>query len=111
MAGGSVFSGIFKRPFDVTESRSRQGILITLGGGLLVVFLVGNPFQGLIWSQIILSIQLPWTVFPLIFLTSSRKVMGQYATPILERILLWVVAAVISILNILLLRQILSVYF
>jgi Mn2+/Fe2+ NRAMP family transporter len=34
--------------------------------------------------------------------------MGKYATPLLERILLWVVAAVISILNILLLIQILS---
>ncbi len=66
-----------------------------------------NPFQGLLWSQIILSIQLPLTVFPLIFLTSSRKVMGKYATPPRERFLLWIVATVIAILNIMLLVQIL----
>jgi manganese transport protein len=107
MAGGSIFAGIFKKPFAMDERRSRQGVFITLGGGLLAGVMVRNPFQGLLWSQIILSIQLPLTVFLLIFLTSSRKVMGKYATPAGERFLLWTVATVISILNIMLLVQIL----
>jgi manganese transport protein len=106
MAGGSIFAGIFKKPFAMDERRSRQGVFITLGGGLLAAVMIRNPFQGLLWSQIILSIQLPLTVFPLIFLTSSRKVMGKYVTPTRERSLLWIVATVISILNIMLLVQI-----
>jgi len=107
MAGGSIFAGIFKKPFAMNDRRSRQGVLITLGGGLLAGFLIRNPFQGLIWSQIILSIQLPLTVFPLIFLTSSRKVMGPYATLSLEKFFLWAVAIIVLILNVLLLSQML----
>ena len=106
MAGGSIFAGIFKKPFAVTDRRSRQGILITLGGGLLAAFLVHNPFQGLIWSQIVLSMQLPFTIAPLIVLTSSKKVMGSYANKLPGWIVLWGLALVIAVLNVLLLIQI-----
>ena len=106
MAGGSIFAGMYQEPFDVSDSHSRTGILITIAGGLLLVFFITDPFQGLIWSQIVLSIQLPWTIFSLIFLTSSPRVMGKYANTKLNKIHLWLIFAIVSFFNIMLLLQI-----
>jgi manganese transport protein len=106
MAGGSIFAGIFQEPFDISDNHSRIGIMITILGGLLFIFFIKDPFQGLIWSQIALSIQLPWTIFSLIFLTSSFKVMGKFANNKGNNILLWFIAAIVSFLNVMLLIQI-----
>jgi len=106
MAGGSIFAGMYQEPFDVSDSHSRMGILITIAGGLLLVFFISDPFQGLIWSQIALSIQLPWTIFSLIFLTSSARVMGKYANTKINKIQLWLIFAIVSFFNIMLLLQI-----
>ncbi|MBI5101542.1 MAG: Nramp family divalent metal transporter [Nitrospirae bacterium] len=108
MAGGSIFAGIFMEPFNINDSHSRIGIMITLGGGLLAIFFLSDPFQGLIWSQIALSIQLPLTIFSLIYLTSSARVMGKFANTCREKISLWTVAAIVSVLNVMLLIQMLS---
>ena len=106
MAGGSIFAGMYQEPFDVSDSHSRTGILITIGGGLLLVFFISDPFKGLIWSQIALSIQLPWTIFSLVFLTSSARVMGKYANTKINKIHLWLIFAIVSFFNIMLLLQI-----
>jgi manganese transport protein len=106
MAGGSIFAGMYQEPFDVSDSHSRMGILITIAGGLLLVFFISDPFQGLIWSQIALSVQLPWTIFSLIFLTSSPRVMGKYANTKINKIHLWLIFAIVSFFNIMLLLQI-----
>ncbi|MEQ8220807.1 MAG: Nramp family divalent metal transporter [Candidatus Eremiobacterota bacterium] len=105
MAGGSIFAGIFEEPFDIRDNHSRTGIIITLLGALVIILFLKDPFKGLIWSQIILSIQLPLTIFTLIFLTSSTKVMGKYANSTGEIILLWLIAIIVSVLNIMLLIQ------
>jgi manganese transport protein len=105
MAGGSIFAGIYQEPFDIADSHSRTGVLITIIGGMLLVFFMSDPFQGLIWSQIALSIQLPWTIFALVFLTSSPKVMGKYANTRMNKFSLWFIAAIVSLLNVLLLVQ------
>lgn len=106
MAGGSIFAGIFKKPFDLRDPSSRLGVSITLFAGTVMIFFLDDPFQGLLWSQIILSLQLPLTLFPLIFLTSSPRVMGKSANPKSTQILLGTISAVVIILNFLLLRQI-----
>jgi manganese transport protein len=105
MAGGSIFAGIFREPFDPSDSHSRTGVAITILGGLLVIFFLQNPFQGIIWSQIILSIQLPWTIVALIVLTSSSRVMGKFANPSSHKILLWITALIVSFLNVMLLIE------
>ena len=56
-----------------------SGILISLGIALVLIFFIENPFYGLIISQMILSIQLPFMVFLQVGLTSSKRVMGKYA--------------------------------
>jgi manganese transport protein len=105
MAGGSILAGIYGRPFHLGEFYSRTGVFITLLGALTIIFFLQDPFQGIIWSQIILSIQLPLTILPLIHLTSSSKVMGEFAISRVEKFLLWIVSAIVLFLNGMLLIQ------
>lgn len=103
MAGGSVFAGIFIEPFDVNDPHSRIGLSITLLGALAAITLLSNPFRGILWSQVALSLQLPLTIIPLILLTSSRKVMGQYANSRFGALVLWGVGILVIGLNVALL--------
>lgn len=107
MAGGSIFAGLYSEPYDITDSHSRLGVLITLLVAGIVIFFIRNPFQGLLISQMLLSIQLPWTIFMQIYLTSAKNVMGKYANTPRERLALWGVGLVVSGLNILLLISVL----
>lgn len=107
MAGGSVFAGIFIEPFDINDPHSRVGLTITLVGALAVIMLLSNPFQGILWSQIVLSLQLPLTIIPLILLTSSKKVMGDYANRRFGATILWIVGLIVIFLNLALLKNIL----
>jgi manganese transport protein len=99
MAGGSVFAGIFIEPFDINDPHSRIGLLITLVGALAAIMLLSDPFKGILWSQIALSLQLPLTIVPLIMLTSSKKVMGNYANKPFGAAILWIVGLVVIGLN------------
>lgn len=103
MAGGSVFAGIFIEPFDINDPHSRIGLSITLLGALTAIMLLSDPFKGILWSQVALSLQLPLTIIPLILLTSSRKVMGTYANKPYGAIVLWIVGLTVIGLNIALL--------
>jgi len=102
MAGGSIFAGLFGEPFDVKDNHSRIGIGISLVLALILIFIIGNPFKALIISQMILSIQLPLTIFLQIYLTSSKEVMGKYANTKFTTILMLVIGSIVTFLNILL---------
>lgn len=73
MAAGSIFAGIFGESYHIKDSHSQVGVILSLGIALLLIFFIGDPFKGLLISQMILSIQLPFTVFLQVGLTSSRK--------------------------------------
>uniref|UniRef100_I2PYW0 Mn2+/Fe2_transporter, NRAMP family n=1 Tax=Desulfovibrio sp. U5L TaxID=596152 RepID=I2PYW0_9BACT len=103
MAGGSIFAGIFGEPYDIRDSHSRLGVVITLVGAAVCILFVGDPLKGLIYSQIALSIQLPITILLQIGLTSRRSVMGAYVNRPFTTGVLAVVAAVVIALNIMLL--------
>jgi len=53
----------------------------------------------LIFSQVILSLQLSFAVFPLVQFTSDRKKMGAFANPRWLKLLSWLVAGIIAVLN------------
>jgi len=108
MAGGSIFAGMFGESYDIADRHSRTGALVTLLGGLVAVLLLKNPFKGLVYSQIALSIQLPWTIFGLIFLTSSTKVMGRYRNSKADQVILSLIAATVFGLNLMLLHEMLG---
>jgi manganese transport protein len=58
-----------------------------------------STYQLLILSQVILSLQLPFAVIPLIHFTSDRERMGEFANRGWVRILAWTTATVIVGLN------------
>ena len=72
-------------------------------GAVAACLIVPNPFEGLIWSQALLSLQLPITVFVLIRLTSSPRVMGKYANSRPLNALLVGIGVIVTILDIVLL--------
>ncbi len=100
MAAGSIFSGMFKEPYDIKDNHSRLGVAISLVLALGIIFLISNPFNGLIISQMFLSIQLPITIFVQVYLTSSEKVMGKYKNSTFSRILLYLLGGIVTLLNI-----------
>lgn len=105
IAAGSIFAGMYNEPYNIKDIHSRIGILISLGIGLLIIFMIGDPFKGLIISQAVLSMQLPITVFLQVRLTSSKEVMGKYANTLWTKILLYGIAITVTLLNILLLAS------
>jgi manganese transport protein len=108
MAAGSIFSGMFREPYDIKDNHSRLGVAISLLTGLGIIFLISNPFNGLIISQMCLSIQLPFTIFLQVYLTSSERVMGKYRNSNFLKVLLYLIGGIVTLLNIALL---ISVFF
>jgi Mn2+ and Fe2+ transporters of the NRAMP family len=100
MAGGSIFAGFFGEPLDFKDSHSRFGMYISLATALLLIFFIGDPFKGLIISQMVLSMQLPFTIFLQLYLTSSKKVMGKYANTRFTFVLLLAIGIVVTYLNV-----------
>ena len=54
----------------------------------------------LIFSQVVLSLQLSFAVIPLILFTSDRRKMGEFVNPPWVKILAWVTAGIIVLLNV-----------
>jgi manganese transport protein len=100
MAAGSIFSGMFSEPYDIKDNHSRLGITISFIAALLLIFVISNPYKGLIYSQMLLSIQLPITIFVQVWLTSSEKVMGKYKNSKRHAFALYLVGAIVTTLNI-----------
>jgi len=102
MAAGSIFAGIYGEPYDVKDSHTRWGVLISLVIALLMIMLITNPFMGLIYSQMILSIQLPVTIFLQVYLTSSERVMGKYKNRTSTKWILYILGGIVTLLNVML---------
>ncbi len=81
--------------------------LIAIIPAIIVVYLYGERGSGalLVLSQVILSMQLPFAVFPLVMFTSDRVKMGRFVSPMWVRMLAWFIAIVIAALNVWLLYQ------
>jgi manganese transport protein len=76
--------------------------MVALVPAVVVIALMGDRSTQplLVLSQVILSLQLPFAVIPLIHFTSSRANMGVFATPLWARTLAWAAAAIIVSLNV-----------
>ncbi len=107
MSGASIFAGLYKEPMDLSDNHSRAGAIITYAGALAAIFVFSDPFKTLIYSQVALSIQLPFTVFGLIAMTSSAKIMGKYKNSPFDLALLIAIGAIVAALNVALLIDVL----
>lgn len=81
--------------------------LLAIIPAAITISLLGEEatFRLLILSQVILSLQLPFAVIPLIHFTSDRQRMGVFANPPWVRLLAWTAAAIVVTLNVRLVMQ------
>ena len=81
--------------------------LVAIVPAVVTILIYGERGTGalLVLSQVVLSLQLSFAVFPLVSFTSSRQKMGAFVTPRLVQVAAWGVAAVIAALNAWLLYQ------
>jgi len=75
--------------------------LLAIIPAIIVVSLYGERGTGtlLILSQVVLSLQLSFAVFPLVLFTCDREKMGRFVAPHWMQVLAWMVAVVIAALN------------
>jgi len=76
--------------------------LIAIIPALLVIIIYGEDDVDrlLIFSQVILSLQLGFAIIPLIHFVSDKKTMGNFAINKLTKITAWIVASILVYLNI-----------
>jgi len=79
--------------------------LIVMIPAIIAIGMEVNPLQLLVFSQVCLSFQLPFAIIPLIMFTSKKELMGELANKPVTTVLAIVCAAIIILLNILLLYQ------
>jgi manganese transport protein len=74
LAGQSIMEGFIGFRMWLWARRA-----ITMVPALIAIWFAGDQaLLILIWSQVVLSLQLPFTIIPLIWLTSKRSVMGEF---------------------------------
>ena len=79
--------------------------LIAIVPAVVVILIYGTSglTRLLILSQVVLSLQLPFAVFPLVYFTGQKKCMGNFVNSRLLSIFAWLIAFIIVVLNICLL--------
>ena len=75
--------------------------LLAIIPAVLVIGIMGEGRvdELLVFSQVILSLQLGFAVIPLIHFVSDKKTMGEFAIPLWVKIISWIVASILVYLN------------
>ncbi len=81
--------------------------LLAIGPAILLISATGgkDTVGLLVFSQVVLSMQLSFAIFPLMKFTSDRRLMGEFANPLWAKILGYTICSVIAALNLALLYQ------
>jgi manganese transport protein len=99
MAEVNVITGFLGKPEDSRTRLYRISVFITAIPSFAVILLPLNTFRILIFSQVVLSVQLPFTLIPLLILCRDRNVMGGLRSGNLEFAAAVVISGVVVILN------------
>ncbi|MGV0027801.1 Nramp family divalent metal transporter [Phormidesmis priestleyi] len=109
MAGQIVMEGFLQIRLRPWLRRLLTRLVAIVPALVTIVFLgEGSTTNLLILSQVILSLQLPFAVIPLIMFTSDRRLMGEFVNPRWLKVIAYAVATLIVGLNAWLLLQMLS---
>ena len=97
-AGAEVMRGLLHLQIPMTVRR-----VVTVIPAVVVLALGFEPSAALVVSQVVLSMGIPLALVPLVLLTASRSVMGEYANHRLVNVGAWTVATIVISLNLTLL--------
>ena len=96
-AGAMIMQGLLHKTFPLLMRR-----LVTLIPALVVLGVGVDPSRALVISQVVLSFGIPFALVPLVRLTSNSELMGSDVNSRLTTAFGWAVAAVITLLNVVL---------
>jgi manganese transport protein len=96
-AGAMIMQGLLRRSYPLLLRR-----LVTLIPALVILAVGLDPSRALVLSQVVLSFGIPFALIPLIRLTSNRDLMGEDTNHRVTTAFGWSVAALISLLNVVL---------
>lgn len=94
-AGAMIMQGLLHRSYPVLVRR-----LVTLVPALLILASGVDPTRALVLSQVVLSFGIPFALLPLVHLTSDDTLMGDAVNSRLTSVLGWLVAGLVTLLNI-----------
>ncbi|MEI7812309.1 MAG: Nramp family divalent metal transporter [Ignavibacteria bacterium] len=100
-AGQIMMQGFVKMYIPVWVRR-----LVTIFPSIIVIAMGFDPTRTLVISQVVLSFGLPFTIIPLVVFTSREKIMGVLVNKKITTITAWIIAGLITALNVFLLFQI-----
>ncbi|MCW5316080.1 Mn(2+) uptake NRAMP transporter MntH [Nostoc sp. KVJ3] len=107
LAGQIVMEGFLQFRFPSWLRRLITRLLAIIPALITIIIFGERSTSSLIvLSQVILSLQLPFAVIPLVIFTSDRRLMGEFVNPLWLKFLAWVIAIIIVGLNVWLLLQI-----
>lgn len=99
LAGQIVFEAFFKkRPVNILKIRVYIR-LATMIPAAIAILLSASPLSLLVLSQVVLSLQLPFAVIPLVMLTSDPALMGELVNTTSMKTVAWGATILIVVLN------------
>jgi manganese transport protein len=100
LAGQIVMEGFLNLRLVPWLRRLITRLLAIIPAVIAVIFFgQAGTAKLLILSQVVLSLQLSFAVVPLVMFTNDRRVMGEFANPRWLKVLAWITAGIIAILN------------
>jgi manganese transport protein len=110
IAGQVILEGFLKMSIPCWQRRLITRAL-ALGPAMAGVLLLGDHAVGhmLVLSQVVLSLQLPFAIWPLIRFTGRRDLMADFANSALTQVVSWTLFAVISAANAWLVLQVVGI--
>ena len=99
MAEVNVLTAYLGRPEDPRTKLYRIGLFVLAIPALAVIAGGADPYYVLIYSQVALTIQLPLTILPLLWLVFDKKVMGEFTSRGAERGLAIAATLALTVLN------------
>ncbi|HEX6914680.1 MAG TPA: Nramp family divalent metal transporter [Chitinophagaceae bacterium] len=100
LAGQIVMEGYLRLRISPVMRRLLTRMLAIVPA-VVIIIVAGEAVidSMLVFSQVLLSMQLAFAIIPLIHFVSDRKTMGKFAIKPVVKILAWVIAAIIVVLN------------
>jgi manganese transport protein len=93
-ASGVISSGLLNFKLSIFNQRA-----IALIPALIVIQVASNPTMALVFSQVVLSIGIPFALFPLIYLTSKKAIMGSFVNSKRTQVVGYLLAILLTGLN------------
>lgn len=100
LAGQIVMEGFVRLRISPVLRRIITRLLAVVPA-FIVTWLYGSRGTGdlLLWSQVVLSLQLPFAVIPLVLFTSDKHKMGSFANSSTTKVVAWIATGIIVALN------------